>query len=148
MGIAEYIAKAATVWLVGFLPVFELYVAVPTGIALGLDPVSTVLWTVLGNYAPILLIHFFYDQITRLPRVRTYIEWLRSDRFKAQVDRYGGWFVLFVTPWVGVWITAATAKLFHMDGYKMLLYMFISVVGHSIIVALLLELGIAAFRGV
>ena len=35
MSAVEYVAAAALAWLVGFLPPFEIYVAIPVGSALG-----------------------------------------------------------------------------------------------------------------
>jgi hypothetical protein len=36
----DYAAKAATAWFVGFFPLFEIYLAVPAAVAMGLDYVS------------------------------------------------------------------------------------------------------------
>jgi len=44
----EYIAKAFAAWFIGFFPYFEIYVAVPAAIAMGLDYFSAVTWSVFG----------------------------------------------------------------------------------------------------
>jgi hypothetical protein len=54
----DYWAKAISVWFIGFFPLAEIYVAVPAGIAMGLDTGSAVLWGSAGNYAPVLLLHY------------------------------------------------------------------------------------------
>jgi hypothetical protein len=36
----EYLTKAWATFLIGFVPVAEIYVAVPAGMAMGLDPIS------------------------------------------------------------------------------------------------------------
>jgi uncharacterized membrane protein len=65
----EYLAKAWAVFLIGFMPVAEIYVAVPAGMAMGLDPISAVTWSVAGNWAPIPLLHLLYDQMRMVPRL-------------------------------------------------------------------------------
>jgi uncharacterized membrane protein len=138
----EYIAQAATVWFLGFFPLFEIYVAIPAGVALGLDPVSNVVWSVFGNYTPILLIHAGYEQLRRIGRVRGWLERLSSERFRRWLDRWGVWCVLIVTPWTGVWVMAATMKSLGMDSSRFLVYSFISVLVYAIVIVTLIELGI------
>ena len=36
MSVVEYLAAAALAWLIGFIPLFEIYVAIPVGLAAGL----------------------------------------------------------------------------------------------------------------
>jgi hypothetical protein len=54
----EHLASGWAVFLVGFMPMAEIYVAVPAGLAIGLSPASAVAWSVAGNWAPIPLVHF------------------------------------------------------------------------------------------
>jgi uncharacterized membrane protein len=138
----EYIAQAATVWFLGFFPLFEIYVAIPAGVALGLDPVSNVVWSVFGNYVPILLIHFGYEQLRRISRLRGWLERLTSNRFRRWLDRWGTWCVLLVTPWTGVWVMAATMKTLGMDSNRFLLYSFASILAYAVVLVVLIELGI------
>ena len=49
----DYVARAASAWFLGFFPFVEIYVAVPTAFAFGLDPSSAVVWPVLGNVTPV-----------------------------------------------------------------------------------------------
>lgn len=141
----EYIASAATVWFLGFFPLFEIYVAIPAGVAMGMDPVSNVAWSVFGNYAPILLIHFGYEQMQRVRRIRDFIDRRSSARFRGWLDRWGVWCVLVVTPWTGVWIMAATMKSLGMDSRRFLLFSFASIVAYAVALVVLIEVGVNAF---
>jgi uncharacterized membrane protein len=140
----EYIASAATVWFLGFFPLFEIYVAIPAGVAMGLDPVSNVTWSVLGNYTPILLIHYGYEQLRRVTRVRAWLDRRSSGRFRSWLDRWGVWCVLVVTPWTGVWIMAATMRSLGMDSRRFLLFSFVSILAYAVALVALIELGIDA----
>lgn len=85
----DYAWRAATAWFLGFAPVTEIYVAVPAALAMGLDPVSVVAWTVAGNYAPVPLVHLLYERLVGMPRVRGWFERLVSDKFAARIERQG-----------------------------------------------------------
>ncbi|NBD17321.1 MAG: hypothetical protein GVY04_14630 [Cyanobacteria bacterium] len=65
MNLADYFAQSLTVFFMGFFPYAEIYLAIPAGLALGLDPVSTVAFGVMGNFAPIPFIHYSYEQLFR-----------------------------------------------------------------------------------
>lgn len=145
MSITEYIAKAAGVWFTGFFPLAEIYVAVPAGIAVGLDYVSVVFWSVFGNITPILLIVLFYEQMMRHDRLRRWLSRFSSDKFKARIDKYGTWFVLLVTPWTGVWVMAVTAKALSMDSRRLVIYACISVFVYAVVIVLLIGAGVDMF---
>ncbi len=145
MTIEEYLIKAAGVWFTGFFPLAEIYVAIPTAIAVGLDSVSVVFWAVFGNFTPIVLIVAFYERLLHYERPRQWLNRFSSERFKRQIDRYGTWFVLLITPWAGVWVMAVTAKALHMDSRRLLLFAFISVTIYAIGITLLINAGVATF---
>jgi uncharacterized membrane protein len=140
----EYLAKALSVWLIGFFPLAEIYVAVPSGFALGLDPVSVVVWSVSGNYLPVLLIHFAYERVLRTPRLGAWLARSNSQRVKRLLDRHGFWFLALATPWIGVWIVAASVKALGMDARPMLLATFAGVLGYAIAIAVLIAGGMEA----
>lgn len=144
-GVVEYIARAATAWFLGFFPFFEIYVAVPAAIALGLDYLSAVVWSVLGNFTPVLLIVFAYEQLMRANAVRAWLETRRSARFEGLINRYGTPFILLITPWIGVWVVAATARLLGMDRRALLLYSFISIALYAVAIAVAVAVGIDLF---
>lgn len=145
MSLAEYIVKAAGVWFLGFFPLAEIYVAVPAGVAAGLDNASTVFWSVLGNYTPVLLIYFFYNQMTRHERLRGWLAGLASEKVRVRVDKYGLWVVLLGTPWTGVWIMATAGRLLGMTGPRLLTATFISVLVYAVAIVTLIAMGVDAF---
>jgi uncharacterized membrane protein len=143
----EYIIKAAGVWFVGFFPLAEIYVAVPAGMAAGLDSASVVVWSVLGNFTPAVLIHFFYDQLNRVERIRRWLSKFTSEKLRDRVNRYGTWILLILTPWTGIWIMAVTAKVLGMDGRRLLIYTFISISIYAVVLAALIALGVDFISG-
>ena len=142
-----YLAKAFSVWLIGFFPLAEIYVAVPAGLAMGLDAVSTVVWSATGNIAPVFLLHFGYEALARIPRVGRWLERLASPRLRETLDRRGGWFLLVATPWIGVWIVAASARLLGMRPDRILLYSSVSVILYAIALTALITFGVDLARG-
>lgn len=74
----------------------------------------------LGNVKPVFTIVFGYETLVRIERVRRWLLGRRSARFEGWVDRYGPPFVLLVTPWIGVWAVAATARMLGMNGAALL----------------------------
>ncbi len=142
MGAMDYAWRAATAWFLGFAPVAEIYVAVPAALAMGLDPVSVVAWTVAGNYAPVPLVHLLYERLVGVPRVRAWFERLVSDKFAARVDRQGIWIVLLVTPWVGVWAVAVTAKVLRLRRRALFGATFASMLIYAVALVVLIESGV------
>lgn len=143
--VLSYISKAAAAWFMGFFPFFEIYVAVPAAIALGLDYVSAVVWSVLGNFTPVILIAFAYDQLTRQPQVAAWLAKRQSARVERLTNRYGSWLLLFITPWLGVWLVAASARALGMNRGALLGYSFASIAVHAVLIAVAVALGIEAF---
>lgn len=143
----DYLGKAATAWFLGFFPFFEIYVAVPAAIALGLDYVSAVVWPVLGNFTPVLLIVFAYSQLLRVGRVRRWLEGRTSERFERLINRYGAPFILLITPWIGVWLVAATARALGMARRPLLIYSFISIALYAVLIAAGIGFGVEMATG-
>lgn len=141
----EYLLKAGSAWFVGFFPLAEIYIAVPSAVALGLDDVSVILWTVLGNFTPALLINFLYQQIMRIPRVASWLKRLISDKVQAQINRFGMWFVLLATPWTGIWAMAVAAKILRIRTGQFLLAAFVSILVYAVVILVLIRAGVATF---
>ena len=131
----DYAARAASAWFLGFFPFFEIYVAVPAAFAFGLDPVSAVVWPVLGNVTPVFLIVFGYERLMRVERLRSWLLGRRSVRFERWIDRYGAPFVLLVTPWIGVWAVAATAQALGMQRATLVGYSLVSISVYAILIS-------------
>ena len=137
----DYSARAASAWFLGFLPFLEIYVAVPAAFGLGLDPISAVVWPVLGNVTPVFIIVFGYEQLMRFERVRRWLDGRRSARFERWINRYGAPFVLLVTPWIGVWAVAATAQALGMQRATLVGFSVVSITVYAIVIAVGLVVG-------
>ena len=141
--ILDYIVKAATAWFLGFFPYFEIYVAVPAAIALGLDYFSAVLWSSFGNFAAVPVVLVFYKQLMRIGRLRNWLEKrAASERYQRFLNRYGLLFVLLMTPVVGVWVMAAMAKAAGMNEFKLLVSSLVSILIYAVTMAVLVALGV------
>jgi len=142
----EYIVKAATVWFIAFFPLTGLISAIPAGVALGLDNVSVVVWSVLGHFTPAVLIDGFYTRITRIRRINDWLQGLVSERVRERVDRWGIWFVLLATPWTTVWAMAVTVKTLGMSRERFLVCALISIAVYAVAILVLVQFGIATFE--
>lgn len=140
----DYLWKAGSAWFLGFFPLAEIYVAVPYAMALGLDDVSTIVWTVFGNFTPALLISAMYQQLLRIPRIAHWMERLISEKAEARVNRWGGWFVLIGTPLTGIWVMAVTAQIVKMNTSRFLLYAFLSILLYAVLILVAIRLGVTA----
>ncbi len=141
----DYLARALGVWFLGFFPLAEIYIAVPAGVAAGLDNVSIIFWAVFGNITPILLITGLYDTIRRNDRIAAWLDGLISEKAQARVNQYGIWFVLLATPWTGVWVMSVTAKCLGMESRRYVIAASLSVLIYAVVTLALVRLGLAAF---
>ena len=142
MSALEYVAAAALAWLVGFLPLFEVYVAIPVGLAVGLDPVSVTFWAAFGNIVPLFLVDLGYERLRRVERMDHYLAKLRRERVERILDRWGWVAVFAATPLLGVWTMALAAKGLGMATRSFLVAATISVIAYAVIIAFSIELGL------
>jgi uncharacterized membrane protein len=138
----EYVAAAALAWLVGFLPFFEIYIAIPVGLAAGLDPVSTTVWAAFGNIVPLWLVDLGYERLRQIERVDHYLSKLRRDRVERILDRWGFIAVFVATPLLGVWTMALAAKGLGMASQPFLIASTISVCIYAVLVTGSILLGL------
>ena len=142
MSAVEYIAAAALAWLVGFLPLFEIYIAIPVGLAAGLDPVSATVWSAFGNIVPLWLVDLGYERLRQIERVDHYLAKLRRERVERILDRWGFIAVFVATPLLGVWTMALAAKGLGMATRPFLVASSISVCVYAVIITASILLGL------
>ena len=142
MSAVEYIAAAALAWLVGFLPLFEIYIAIPVGLAAGLDPVSATVWSAFGNIVPLWLVDLGYERLRRVERIDHYLAKLRRERVERILDRWGFIAVFVATPLLGVWTMALAAKGLGMASRPFLVAASISVCVYAVIITASITLGL------
>ena len=142
MSALEYVAAAALTWLVGFVPLFEIYIAIPVGLAAGLDPVSATIWAAFGNIVPLWLVDLGYERLRSVERVDHYLSKLRRERVERVLDRYGWLAVFLATPLLGVWTMALAAKGLGMASRPFLIAATISVCIYATIITASIVLGL------
>jgi uncharacterized membrane protein len=149
MLIAQYITKALATWLVGFFPYLEVHAAVAAGMAMKLDPVSSVVWGVFGNFTPIPLLLWGYSHLMRIPQLRTWLlrmEQRGGQRVKHAFDRYGDWFLILMTPILGSWTIAVVAPITGIRPRRILLFSFLGIMLHGVVTAVAITSGMNWFR--
>ncbi|MFQ3647337.1 MAG: small multi-drug export protein [Anaerolineae bacterium] len=139
----DYVVKAGSAWFAGFFPLAEIYVAIPFAMSIGLDAVSAALWAALGNITPIILMSLLYDRLTRVAWLRERLERMVSERFAKAVNRYGTGIILLITPWIGVWIVAVTARVMGMRHTRLIAAASLSVTLYAVALAVMLQTGAA-----
>lgn len=142
MSAVEYIAAAALAWLVGFIPLFEIYVAIPVGLAAGLDPVSATGWSAFGNILPLWLVDLGYERLRQIERVDHYLAKLRRERVERILDRWGVVAVFVATPVLGVWTMALAAKGLGMATRPFLIASSVSVAVYAVLITGSIMLGL------
>ena len=142
MSAVEYVAAAALAWLVGFLPLFEIYVAIPVGLAAGLDPVSATFWSAFGNIVPLWLVDLGYERLRQIERVDHYLSKLRRERVERILDRWGVVAIFVATPLLGVWTMALAAKGLGMSSRPFLIASSVSVAAYAVVITASIMLGL------
>ena len=142
MSVVEYLAAAALAWLVGFLPLFEIYVAIPVGLAAGLDPVSATFWSAFGNIVPLWLVDLGYERLRQIERVDHYLSKLRRERVERILDRWGVVAIFVATPLLGVWTMALAAKGLGMSSRPFLIASSVSVAAYAVVITASIMLGL------
>jgi len=145
-GIDPYII----VLLLAMLPIFELRGSIPVGIlALKLDIVQVIIYSIIGNMIPIFFILFFFKPIEKLLRkinfFNKFFDWL-FERTKAKsksIEKYEEvGLMLFVgipLPLTGAWTGCLAAYIFKLSYLSSLLYIFLGVlIACAIVVTLTL----------
>ncbi|MBE9157068.1 small multi-drug export protein [Nodosilinea sp. LEGE 06152] len=144
----EYVTKALTTWSVGFFPYAEVYVAVPAGMALGLDAVSAVFWGVLGSFVPIPLLLWGYDRLMQIPQLRVWLLRLEKrggQRVRQVLSRHGAWFLIPMTPLLGSWTVAIVGPLTGIAPRQILVFSLIGITLYGVATAIAITTGMSWF---
>ena len=142
MSAAEYVAAAALAWLVGFLPLFEIYVAIPVALAAGLDPLSATFWSAFGNILPLYLVDLGYEWLRQHDRIDRWLSLLRRERVERILNRHGWVAVFAATPLLGVWTMALAAKALGMATRPFLIASTVSVCAYALLITVSIVLGL------
>lgn len=148
MLIAQYMTKALATWSVGFFPYAEVYTAVAAGMAMKLDAVSSVIWGVFGNFTPVPLMLWSYGRLMRIPQLRAWLlrmEKRGGQRVKRAFDRYGGWFLILMTPILGSWTIAVVTPIIGIHPKRILLFSLIGITLYGVLTAVVIASGVSWF---
>jgi uncharacterized membrane protein len=149
---AKGLSPEFVVVLISMLPIVELRGAVPVGILVFNMPWwQAVLWSLLGNIAPILLVLFLLEKIvawlSHIGLFRRFFEWLfaRARSKSASIQRYEFWglatFVGIPIPGTGAWTGAVAAEVLGLSYWKALSAIIVGVLMAATIVTFLSVLG-------
>jgi uncharacterized membrane protein len=129
-------------------PWLEVFLVIPLGIAWGLHPTGVAVVGFVGNWIPILLIVYFYSQITlwlRKRRARKLgIDWEEAEAIDSKKtgkgrsiwSRYGMPGLALLAPaLIGTDITALLALLFGIERQRVLVWMTVSLLLWTVLLA-------------
>ncbi|WP_416148968.1 small multi-drug export protein [Salipaludibacillus sp. HK11] len=145
MEILKYISLAASTWFLGFFPHFEIYLAVPFGLSVGLNWIDAFLWASIGNWMVIPLIDFFYDWLMKFKFMKKISDKSLKGKWRNRIEKYGVYFILFLTPVTGVWVIGIIAKALKINRTQLWLYSAISVGVTGFVIAILGNMGFEFF---
>ena len=114
--------KMCVTFFLSMLPVGELRIGLPYGIALGLEYPLALMAALLGNMIPVPFIIVYIKRVfawmrKHMPRMNDYIKNLeiKADQKRGTIDKYGHWglllFVAIPLPGTGAWTAALIAAL-------------------------------------
>jgi uncharacterized membrane protein len=144
MDTLTYLWQSATVFLIGLVPFLEIYVAIPAGLAMGLDPISTFTWATIGNCLPLALVPRFNDWVHKHDRLGRWIDRFINKKWEERFNRWGKGALLIFTPWVGVWATAVSATAVRVKPYVIVFWGTLSIILYGI-GTVLIGVGVMSF---
>lgn len=97
--------------LISASPVGEILVAIPAGVALGVEPFTSFVVAFAANLLPLVILLLLMDRFERrFPRLFNYFA-KEGGRFRKRLEgRYGSAIMLLITPLIGVYATSVTSK--------------------------------------
>jgi len=133
----------AIVAFTNFIPTAEQLGAIPLGLALGLDPLTVLLVSVIVNtflFVPTyVILHLFYKGVlSKIKFIRNYLQKVQT-KGKPYIDRYGilgvTAFIALPTPFTGTYTGSILCWAMNLDWKRALLAIFLgSFIGGIIIV--------------
>lgn len=146
------LGKLIATFFMSMLPVGELRIGLPYGLALGIDAPIALLTAIIGNMIPVPFIIIYISRIFRW--MRKHMSWLDNFISKLEdkanlkgetVEKYGPIgllaFVAIPLPGTGAWTGALVAALLNMRLRKSVPYIFLGVCSAGTIV-MLVTLGV------
>ena len=128
------------VFLISISPMQTL-ISVPAGIVAGINPITVVLVSSIGNILPVFLFYRMIDAIKRFKMISWYLERAhkKTERYRA---KYGGIGIILATPLLGGYCTEIGVALLGISLYRAILPLFIGLLLKCTILAWLTCSGI------
>lgn len=138
----NYIVLSATACLMGFFPLFEIYLAVPAAMGLGLDVYSSVFWSWCGNFFVIPFIFYSYVWLSKINKLNRYLTKLSNSRSCKKLSNGGFFLILIGTPIFGPWTVGVVGKIIGMDIKQLFLASGLSIAIYGVIIGAFAHFGI------
>jgi len=119
-----------------------IYIAIPVGFFLKLDPYSIAFFSIIGTYLPIPIIILLFDHLYSYPSVKKILLRFYSERTTKVLDNHGMWFLLLVSPLLGAWTVSVSGRLLHMDSRRLALSTLAGMILYGIGLTLLIRFGL------
>jgi len=130
--VRDCLSVAAT----AMIPISEIFGSVPLGLVLGLDPVSIVLSSTVGNLTVALILEVFYKALRRVPRIRVGMERAEAGKIAARLRRSGYAVLWLFTPLIGIYLSTVIARGLGMPFARTFPVMWISVCAYCVAMVL------------
>lgn len=138
----NYLGLAASAWFMGFFPMLEIYIAIPASMVMGLDAVSSIIWSGFGNFLPVPMIAFFYQLLAKSERIKKWLDKLANSKYKYRIEKQGPLVVVLLTPMIGSWAVAVIANGIGMNKLKLFVSAGGSILIYGIVIAVLTYYGV------
>lgn len=141
----EYIWLSIIAWFMGFFPLFEIYLAIPSTMALGLDMVSSIIWSGIGTFLAIPFIVYFFDYLSRFAWIKRFLLKFADSKYSEKIRNKSFLFILVATPIAGTWTIGVIGKLVDLEKKPFFIASAISIAIYGILIGVLTQLGIDFF---
>lgn len=141
----QYISLAVTALFMGFIPISDIYVAIPSTMALGLGVTCAVLWSSLGSFISIPIIGFFYERLSRYKKINQYFQKLSNSKFASKMKKKGVLFIALAMPMIGSMTVGVLGKVVGMDKRKLFIASGLSIAVYGSLMGVLTTFGLTAF---
>ena len=131
----------------GFTPFVEIIGAVPTGLALHMEPLEAAGWSVLGNNGLIIVLLFLLKPLEKQAWFRT---WRRQitipTPMQRVLERFGAPAIVILGPTMGMFFIVPIARGLGIPTVRVALAAMVGNALFAMMYALLLSLGVSALR--
>ena len=125
IGSLSFEAKILAVLIISMIPIIELRLAIPIGVAVGLSPYIAIPLAIVGNLIPVPFIILFIKKIFSWmrkvsPKLNGIVDRMeaKAEKNKTKVLKYAFWglviFVAIPLPGTGAWTGALVAAMLDM----------------------------------